>query len=168
MKTRVISFLLILTLLSSCALFQNVNTHQGAILVKAATRTGTVTCLTQLLDNKEDRVRIAGIVKNEIANTVIPILGSKNLELNSSTIGLLFEKVPFTMRPFLKDAVDILIGYKVFADDVLSQEAAVLIKAFFQGIIEGCDLVLGGSEDASVGTDSNQPTALIHEAPESS
>jgi hypothetical protein len=168
MKTRIISLILILALLPSCALFQNINVNQGKILVKAASRTGTVACLTTLLQQEEDRRTVAAAIKAEIVNNVVPLLDGENLTLNPSTANLLFAKVPPFLRPFLGDAFDVLIGYKVLDDDVFSPEAVILIKAFFQGIIEGCDLILGGQDNATVVTSSNQPVAFICETQESS
>jgi hypothetical protein len=125
-------------------------------------------CITELLDSEEDRQRIARLLKDDISTNVLAFLDNEEVVLNPSTANLLFAKVPPFLRPFLKDAFDILIGYKVLDDDVLSPEAVILIRAFFQGIIEGCDWILGGLEDASVVTSSDQSVALVLEAQESS
>jgi hypothetical protein len=137
---------------TSCAFLQKIDVQHQVVAIKMATRTGTMIGLEQLVRNEETRVQIAGLVKQDIARNVLRLLSGDNVQISTENLNLLLAKVPVPLRPFMYDALTILDIYmkRAKTEAQLDDNAVQLLKAFFEGIVEGCDLVIartGGTND---------------------
>jgi hypothetical protein len=135
---------LALMLLCGCAMFQNIDIVHQEVLIKAAARTGTWLGIQEGVDNIEKRQEVARFLRDDIVVNVISLLDGVDVELSAENRELLLLKIPMELRPFLGDALDILDGYMKQASlkDHLDDNAVRLLRAFFQGVIDGCDLIL--------------------------
>jgi hypothetical protein len=118
--------------------------HTQEVAIKAAARTGTFFGLEELVEDPQERLVVAAAVKADIANNVLRLLSGESVQVSLENLNLLLAKVPMPLRPFVNDALSILNVYLQQAqiEAQLDENAVRLLKAFFKGIVEGCDLVI--------------------------
>lgn len=144
---RYISILTLL-LLTSCTLLPIQNVEQQVMLIKMVARTSTHLGLTELVEDDAERLEMAQCLRDDIAANVLSFLNNDNVEISTENCNMLLAKVPDILRPHLLNALDILNSYMGQANvtDVLDENATRLLRAFFVGVVEGCDLIILSTE----------------------
>lgn len=142
MKSIVLCVLVLLS--SGCAMFQNFGVEQKTVFIKSAARTGIYLGLTQLVEDVQRRQDVALALKQDVVQNVLALLNKDGVQVSSANLDLLLTKIPLELRPFVCDALVILHSYLKEADvtDSMDENGVKLLKAFFQGVIEGCDLII--------------------------
>jgi len=135
---------LILLLGSGCSFLQKMDVGQKVVFMKSAARMGTFVGLERGIRDEEKRIEVATLLKEDIAKNVLALLDGENVRISSENRELLLAKIPIELRLYLEDALEILSAYSKEADikGMLDDNAVRLLRAFFTGVIEGCDLIL--------------------------
>lgn len=151
---------LMLLLVCSCAMLQNLDVAQQEIMVRLATRTGTAFGIAEIVDGREEQLELAQTVKDSIVENVLPLLNEDNVSISSANMHMLLIKIPVNLRPFVAEALSIVDAYIAQANvsDHLDENAVRLLKAFFEGVVGGCDIILLGSGEAYDGMGSTGNT----------
>lgn len=159
MKKLSIFFMgLALMLMCGCAMFQSVNIVQQEVLIKAAARIGIWLGLQEEIEDIKERQKVACLLRDDIVDNILSLLDGIGVEFSAENRELLLVKVPIELRPFIGDALDILDDYMKQANlrDHLDDNAIRLLRAFFRGIVEGCNLILVRvGENDGMGNDSS-------------
>ena len=107
------------------------------ILSKNATQIG-------LVDYKD---KVAELKEN-IEKSVLVLLRDSDVEITIAVEESLLNYIPEEYKEYIKDAFEILDLYyeSPTADEILDKANVARLKAFFEGIVAGCDLILKENE----------------------
>lgn len=144
-RTSILFTTLILLLACGCSMFQNVDTALQLTLIKASARTGTWLGLNEIEDIAERR-HLTLLLRDDIMYNIMPLLEDPGvtIKISAENREMLLLKLPIEARPFLSDALDILDAYMKQADLTanLDDNAINLLREFFKGVVEGCNMIL--------------------------
>lgn len=144
MKTliQLISLCIISIILSSCVSVKvptdNTTIDQKVVLVKSAARTGTYFAIKEVYKDPAERIAKATFIKEYI------IIFTSTEPITIQTIGdIITQHFSGDCELLIKDAVDILNNYiSIDTSQVLTGDNKLLIKAFLNGVTEGCDMII--------------------------
>ena len=146
-------------LLCSCSMLQSIDTAQQEILIRLGARTGTYYGIKEITETPAERFDLAKTLRDDVAKNILSLLSAENAQISAANLNMLLLKIPVELRPFVVEALGILDAYIAQANlsDYLDAKALGLLKAFFEGVVGGCDLVLLeiGEVDDGVGTNSD-------------
>lgn len=144
-----------LFLFSGCNIIQSISNEDKANIIRIVAKNGTYLSLMTIYDNDEinKRLFIAELLKRDISNNVIAILDNESIELSKKTLDNLMERIPGKIAPYLKTAIELLSIKRIDISDEIGTTPTQLVKGFFTGIIEGCDMVIE-EENNVMGTNS--------------
>ena len=142
MRKLMLPLLCMIVVLSGCASLQNMTVVQKSTLLQSTSKAGTVVGICSYTQDVEKRFKTARTIRGVISEVVMPVFSMDNLEIDVNTVNLLFEKIPLEIRPFLEGAFGLFVTFGFGTNDILSVDEVVLLKAFFLGILDGCDAVL--------------------------
>ena len=149
MKIHTCFILCFLILLGSgCNIFQKIDVGRQTVMMKSAARTGTYFGLLEGVEEIEERHKIASLLRDDISENILSLLNGDNVKISSENRELLLSKIPMELRLYLDDALEILNMYLKEADisGQMDDNAVRLIRAFFIGVVEGCDAIMNFSE----------------------
>jgi hypothetical protein len=102
-----------------------------------------------MYDDEMEQVEAAKKLKLEIDKNVLGILLSPDSTVDEATQKLLFAKIPLKYAIYLQNAINL---FKLYYEtpqvgEVLSEENWRLLVALFDGVSDGCDLVINLNEN---------------------
>jgi len=143
-------------LLSSvgCGILQpreDVPLEQKAVFIKNAAKSAVYFSLAEIYKHDASKmIEKATWMKAQLNDVVWPVLRNPNVTIDEGTEKLLFAKIPTEWALLMQNAFDVFrLYYRTPATgELLDPEQLTLLVAFFNGVDEGCVLVISTHEIA--------------------
>lgn len=157
MRISILMTIFMLMFNNGCAMFENMTIEERSNFVNRIAKNGTYLAIMSIYDKEDElkeRNKIARILKEDISINVINILSNKSISINEETFNNFLKNVPTKIRPFLVSALDMVEMTKINVDNIEKYKIQI-VKAFFDGIISGCNMVLGSNQNNVLEKDRN-------------
>jgi len=143
MRTVILS-ILILLFFNGCSVFNGLISIEDSIVIRKLAKNGTYLALMTIYedDEIEKRIKIAKILKDDIATNIINISSNEAITIDGKVFDKIITNIPKRIRPFLYSAIDIIMIAKIDIGETAEKYPIVLIKEFCYGICDGCTKVL--------------------------
>jgi len=138
MMKRLISILLMSSLLTSCALIGSGegNVHVNSAIIYGITKSATTLALETIYEDFEERMKASADLLLAMDTYVLPILSNPQALINAEAEKLLFNKIPEQYKFYLQLALESLSNYYTspVEDEFLSDEHLQYLRSFFSGL----------------------------------
>jgi hypothetical protein len=147
---KILTILLSSLLLTSCHLLpiKDLTIDQKAVLVKSLSRTSTVLAINSLNEYVDKQISAAHAIKCGVSGYALPFLAEELLVRDFTLESLLLNSIDVEYATLLQSAIDLFYIYynPPDVDQFLDEDSRKLLVAFFEGVVEGCDLTLKANE----------------------
>jgi len=157
MRISTLIIIFISLLFNGCMVFENMTKKERIFTTRKMAKNSVYLSIMSIYDEEDEiekRNEIARIIKEDISKNIINILSNKSISISKKTLNEMIKNIPEKVRPFLISALDLAEIAKVNIDNVKKYKIEI-IKAIFDGIIDGCDMVLEDSENNVMEKNSN-------------
>jgi len=149
---RKIGVLLIPFLFVGCINLSKVDINNKLALVRITAKHATILGIKKLFKKEVDQIAYAELIREIIEDNVMPLLNGEGVRLSQKNVQLLIDKIPDELELLLEDAIELLMSNIKFDQQ---KELVLYVKAFFQGILDGCCRIIGENNAVGANSDSS-------------